>query len=308
MLYRSPKLAGENVDSPVVAIGNFDGVHRGHAAVIARAVSEASARGVGVAVLTFDPHPVRFFRPDVPEFSLTTLEQKAELLAALGVQAVVAAPFDADLAGLTPEQFVRTILVDQLGVSAVLVGTDFRFGKGRAGDVAELRVLAVEHGFDVLTVDLEQSGDEVISSTRVRACLADGELDVVNRLLGRPYAITGSIAHGDALGRTFGFPTANITPENPLLPADGIYATRLHTAAGSFVAATYIGTRPAVGGSSRVVEAYCLDAPEDLDLYGEVVALDFGARVRGDQDFTSHEELIEQMHRDVARVRELSER
>lgn len=309
VLFRSPKLAGEALNRPIVAIGNFDGVHRGHASVIERAVAMAQHHDVDAAVLTFDPHPVLYFRPETPEFRLTSLEQKAALLTDLGLQAVVACTFDATLAGLAPDEFVQSILVDALHVSAVLVGSDFRFGKGRAGDVDTLRELGREHGFQVLTVPLESSDAEVISSTRVRQALIAGELDVVARLLGRPYTLTGTVEGGDALGRTFGFPTANIAPENPLLPADGIYATRLRTPAlGDYVAATYIGTRPAISaGASRIVEAYCLDAPEELDLYGAHVELEFVARVREDRDFASHDALIAQMHVDVAQVRAISE-
>lgn len=309
MLYRSTRDARHELESPVVAIGNFDGVHRGHAAVVDRAVAEARARGVDAVVLTFDPHPVLYFRPQTPEFRLTTLEQRATLLTALGVRAVVAARFDAALAGQTPAEFVDEILAGDLGASAVLVGEDFRFGRGRAGDVAMLRELGAAHGIDVISLDqvrVEAAGVPV-SSTRVRAALAEGDLRTVEELLGRPYAITGRVQHGDAIGRTFGFPTANLRPDTPLLPPDGIYATRLwDEAAGGFVAATYIGTRPSVGGTERVVEAYCLDAPAELDLYDRVVELEFWGRIRGDQHFADTDALIAQMHRDVARVREIA--
>lgn len=309
MLYRSPALAGEALARPVVAIGNFDGVHRGHAAVIARVVAEAESRGVDAAVLTFEPHPVRFFRPDVPEFRLTTLTQKAERLAELGVHAVVAATFDADIANLSPTEFVEHVLVAQLGASAVLVGLDFRFGKGRAGDVDELRRLGAARDLEVLTLEQVRIDGEPISSTRIREALGRGDLATVTRLLQRPYTVTGVVEGGDELGRTFGFPTANIAPHNPLLPPDGIYATRLWSEVhGEFVAATYVGTRPAVGGGDRVVEAFCLDAPADLHLYGETVELLFEHRVREDMDFDSHDGLIAQMHDDVARVRELLQR
>lgn len=288
----------------MLAIGNFDGVHRGHAKVIRRAVAEAEERGVDAAVLTFEPHPVLVFRPDTPEFRLTSLEQKAQLLAELGIAGVVAATFDRQLASLSPEKFVQQILVDALDVSAVLVGEDFRFGSKRAGDTDALRRLGGSR-FDVITLEEVRADDEVISSTRIREALRNADLALVERLLGRPYGVRGTVEHGDALGRTFGFPTANVDPETPLLPPDGIYAAKLRCAEQCWDAAAYIGTRPAVDGTARVVEAFCLGVEGELDLYDAVVELDFLAWIRGDRDFESEAGLIEQMKRDVAAVEDV---
>lgn len=305
LLYRSAKQAGDALKRPVVAIGNFDGVHRGHRAVIAQAASLAAETGTDSAVLTFEPHPVRYFRPDTPPFRLTTLEQKAAYLEEAGIDAVVAATFDEALASLAPREFVEEILVNALRASAILVGEDFRFGSGRAGDIATLRTLGDEHGFRVVPIAQVREESDVISSTAIRTALRNGNLERVTELLGRPYAIVGTIIQGDQQGREYGFPTANLDTPNPLLPPDGIYATRLtDPVEGEFGAATYVGTRPTVDGTTRNVEAYCLDVPDGFDIYGHAVELAFLSQVRGDEHFPGIDEMIEQMHIDVATVRE----
>lgn len=307
MLYRTPEEAGRHLDHPVVAIGNFDGVHRGHQAVLDQVVERARRDGHSSAVLTFEPHPVQYFRPDLPAFRLTTLEQKARLIEALGIDGVVAATFDASIANLSPEDFVRGILQHALGASVVFVGADFRFGKNRAGDAEVLRELCAQRGIALEIVKAVRDASEVISSTRIRDAVRDGDLDTANELLGRPYSVFGRVVHGQGKGREFGFPTANIQIANPLLPPDGIYATRLHHAVhGTLDAATYVGTRPTLGAElERAVEAYCLEPPDSFVIYGDEVELEFLATVRGDQKFDSIDELLEQMRRDVERVREV---
>lgn len=305
-MFQSPESAGQALDHPVVAIGNFDGVHRGHQTVLRDAIERAETRGVDSAVLTFEPHPVRFFRPDTPEFRLTTLEQKAELLEALGIDGVVAVTFDEALSNLSPEEFVDSILHRGLGASAVLVGSDFRFGKDRAGDTDSLRELCRTRDIDVHIIDQVREEGDAISSSRIRDALRDGDLATVTELLGRPYAIRGDVVSGEKNGRKFGFPTANVGAENPLLPPDGIYASWLTDPEhGRLPAATYIGTRPTLDGEHRAVEAFCLDVAEPFDIYGHHVEITFVQSVRDDRKFDSIEAMIEQMHRDVENVREV---
>ncbi len=303
-MFRTPESAGESLNRPVVAIGNFDGVHRGHQTVIGSAMRKAEAAGVDAAVLTFEPHPVRFFRPEIPEFRLTTLEQKAELLEELGVDGVLALTFDEDLSNLSPRQFVDAILHEGMGASAVLVGADFRFGKDRAGDTDTLRALCDERDIEVVIVEQVREDGDVISSSRIRDALRDGDLSTVTELLGRPYAIRGDVVSGEKNGRKFGFPTANVDPDNPLLPPDGIYASWLTDPEhGRLQAATYIGTRPTLDGEHRVVESFCIDVEEPFDIYGHHVEIAFVETVRGDRKFDSIDAMIEQMHRDVDDVR-----
>jgi riboflavin kinase/FMN adenylyltransferase len=303
-VFRTPKSAGDALNRPVVAIGNFDGVHRGHQAVVRTAIERADALGVDTAVLTFEPHPVRFFRPEMPAFRLTTLEQKAERLEALGVDGVVPLDFDEEISNLSPEEFVENILHDGLRASAVLVGSDFRFGKGRAGDTAMLRELCAARDIEVIVIEQVLDDGDAISSSRIRQALAEGDLEMVTALLGRHYAIRGNVVSGEKNGRKFGFPTANIDPDNPLLPPDGIYASWLTDPEhGRLPAATYVGTRPTLDGEHRAVEAFCLDVEEPFDIYGHHVDLEFVESVRGDQKFESVDAMIEQMHRDVANVR-----
>ena len=309
LLYRSPEEAGKHLTRPAIAIGNFDGVHVGHRHVIDTVLEVARRNAVSAAVLTFEPHPVQYFRPELPPFRLSTLEQKARLLESLGVDGVVAATFDKSIANLSPEEFVRGILAQALRASAVFVGADFRFGRNRAGDVDVLRSLASQHGIEVHIVEPVRRGDEIVSSTRIRTAVRDGDLPTATRLLGQPYRIIGRVVHGAGNGREFGYPTANIESGNPLLPPDGIYATRLlHARHGTLAAATYVGTRPTLGDElARTVEAYCLHAPADFVIYGDEVQLEFVERVRPDARFDSVDALIEQMGRDVQRIAEILE-
>lgn len=291
-----------------MAIGNFDGVHRGHQAVLAQVMQRAARDGVSSAVLTFEPHPVQYFRPDAPPFRLTTLEQKARLIEELSVDGVVAVRFDASIAKLSPEEFVQGILHKALNASTVFVGADFRFGRNRAGDVETLRTLGGERGIGVVVVDpVREEDGTVISSTRIRTAVREGRLEDANTLLGRPYTLVGRVVHGAGKGTGFGFPTANLRSANPLLPPDGIYASRLHHAGvGALDAATYIGTRPTIGDElERAIEAYCLSAPDEFEIYGDEVELELIARVRDDRRFDSVDELIAQIGRDVEHVREI---
>ncbi|RKS05166.1 riboflavin kinase/FMN adenylyltransferase [Nocardiopsis sp. Huas11] len=294
----------------VVAVGVFDGVHRGHQAILATAVERGRALDLPVVVVTFDPHPETVLRGATPPV-LTPLDRRVELLAGQGADAVCVLPFDKPLSARSPEEFVRSVLVDRLHAAAVVVGEDFRFGHRAAGDVAALAGFGHEFGFTAHGVPLVADG-RTITSTRVRALLADGDVSSAAALLGRPHRVEGEVVHGAARGRELlGFPTANMDlAPGTAVPGDGVYAGRLSrvsTTAGQeslWPAAISVGTNPTFDGAERTVEAYALDR-DDLQLYGVHMAVEFTHRIRGQERFDSVDELIVAMHRDVARCREV---
>jgi riboflavin kinase/FMN adenylyltransferase len=295
--------------SSVVAVGVFDGVHRGHQVVLRRAAETAEQLDLPVVVITFDPHPLRVVRPDVAPDLLGTVDYRARLLGSAGADAVLVLPFTPELSKLTPEDFVRRVLADRLHAAAVVVGANFRFGHRAAGDVGLLRELGERHGFTVEEVEEQADAADRFSSTRTRDLLLAGEVGAAAAVLGRPYAIEGVVVEGDRRGRALGFPTANLAcPDGIVVPADGVYAGWLlvGSSGGSerMPAAISIGSNPTFAGAGRRVEAYALDR-DDLELYGRQVAVEFVARLRGMQRFESVAALRAQMTADVERSREL---
>lgn len=292
----------------VVTIGVFDGVHRGHRAVVGQVVERARARGAAPVVVTFEPHPLEVLRPALAPKALSTPEHRAALLGAIGVEGVLLLPFDQELASWSPERFVDEVLVAALHAVEVIVGEDFRFGARAAGDIGTLRTLGGQRGFDVTALAPVGETGHRWSSTYVRDRVALGDVGRAAHALNRPHRLEGPVAHGDKRGRELGFPTANVdVGAGAAVPADGIYAGwLLRPGTGQRLpAAISIGTNPTFDGEARRVEAYVLgfdDRPEELDLYGEHVALEFVARVRETVRFTTVEALVEQMHRDVAQV------
>ena len=291
----------------VVVVGNFDGVHRGHRAVLARARGIADRDGHHLVVVTFDPHPVAVLRPDHAPSVLTDLRTRAELLAAAGADAVLVLPFTLDVAGWSPLEFVDRVLVDALHASAVVVGANFRFGARAAGDVALLREAGESRGFTAERIALD-GGPQVWSSTYVRTCLAEGDVARAAEALGRPFSLRGAVVIGDRRGRELGYPTANVpVVRDRAAPADGVYAgwlTRLDTG-DRFPAAVSVGTNPTFAGDrERRVEAYVLDR-DDLELYGVEVEIELVERLRGMTRFDGVPELLEQMADDVRRTREV---
>jgi riboflavin kinase/FMN adenylyltransferase len=271
-----------------VAVGEFDGVHLGHREVIAG----------NDTVLTFEPHPLAVIRPEAAPKLLTSLEVKIELVAALGAQELVVIPFDDRFAAQTPREFIDHVLVDQLQATHVSVGENFYFGHGAAGDTD---MLAADPRFDSRVVTLVEVDGEIVSSSHIRALVLAGEVDQAARLLGAPFALRGEVVHGDQRGRTLGFPTANIVPDEHLVcPGHGVYAARV----GAACAAVSIGVRPTFGsGRAVLVEAYLLDRDEDL--YGQRLHVEFVSRLRGERRFDSVDALVAQMHRDVEQARSL---
>ena len=290
----------------VVTIGNFDGVHRGHRTLIARTTAEATQRGARAVALTFDPHPAAVLRPDAVPAALQSLEERTALLRESGCDEVVVVPFDAAFAAQGPEEFIDRLLVDRLAAELVVVGTNFRFGRAAAGDVALLIALGEQRGFGVEAVGLVDLGDGPVSSSALRSQLAAGDVEVVARGLGRPFSLTGEVVHGEGRGRTIGIPTANVAvAEGRVLPADGVYACWAGAEGGGRTPAVVnVGWRPTFAGTSRSVEAHLLvdDGP---DLYGQRLTLEFVARVRGEQRFEGPEALVARIHEDIRMAREL---
>ncbi|MCP2256906.1 FMN adenylyltransferase (EC 2.7.7.2)/riboflavin kinase (EC 2.7.1.26) [Streptoalloteichus tenebrarius] len=299
----------------VVTIGVFDGVHRGHQQLIGRAVRMARERGLPCVLMTFDPHPAEVVRPGSHPAQLTTLRRRAELVEELGVDVFCVLPFTPELSRVPADEFVHEVLVDRLHAAAVVVGENFTFGHRAAGDVASLRRLGERFGFVTegagLVSDSAEGGAITFSSTYIRSCVDAGDVAAAARALGRPHRLEGIVVRGDGRGRDLGFPTANLsTPRFAAIPADGVYACRfIHVGHGepavtrSLPAAVSVGTNPTFSGRERRVEAYVLDVNEDF--YGERVALDFVARLRGMERFATTEALIDEMRRDVERTRQV---
>lgn len=286
----------------VVALGNFDGFHRGHQAVVGKAVALAREAGRPALVATFDPHPVRFFRPDAPPFRLTTLDQRERLFSEAGADAMVVFRFDAALAGLTAEQFVADRLTAMLGASGVVTGEDFTFGRGRGGNAAILAALGKAHGIAAHAVGPVGDDGEPVSSSRIREALIAGDCATATRLLTRPFAIEGVVQHGDKNGRKLGYPTANIDMGNYLRPRYGIYAIRGRLADGRVLdGVANLGIRPQFDPPKELLEPHFFGF--DADLYGQTIEVALIAFLRPEAKFDSLDALKAQMAKDCEDAR-----
>jgi len=287
-----------------ISIGVFDGVHGGHRMLIGRMIDEARARGLTGGVVTFHPHPITVVRPDVPFSYIESLERRVELLRELGAAFVSVLTFTSELQQVSAADFTR-LLVEEARMRLLVVGEDFRLGRGGEGTVERLRAIGEEQGFEVLAVPLLADAGAVdrISSTRVREALADGNMDDVSAFLGRPYAIRGPVLHGEERGRRMGFPTLNVgvSPDRAL-PPNGVYVTRALVGDRTYSAVTNIGTRPTFDGRNTTVETHLLDF--EGDLYGHVVTVELLHRLRGEQKFDGLDALSAQIRRDVQETRE----
>jgi riboflavin kinase/FMN adenylyltransferase len=285
---RQVKLAEAEPRSRRVAVGEFDGVHLGHREVI---------RGSDT-VLTFDPHPLQVIRPEAAPKLLTSLERKAELVAKLGVEELVVIPFDERFAAQTPEQFIDHVLIERLQAERVSVGENFRFGHRAAGDPD---LLAADSRFETEIVPLVEVDGEVVSSSHIRGLVLAGEVELAARFLGAPFELQGEVVRGDGRGRTLGFPTANIVPDEALVcPGHGVYAA----SADGMCAAVNVGVRPTFGtGRAVLIEAFLID--QEIDLYGRRLSVEFVQRLRGERRFDSVEALVAQMRADVEHTRRL---
>jgi len=288
----------------VIALGNFDGFHAGHQAVVGRAVRHAKDEGRPAIVATFDPHPVRFFKPDVPPFRLTTLDQRQELFGAAGADAMLVLPFDAALAGTTAEDFITGLLLDRYGAAGVVTGSDFVFGKGRGGNVVTLADHARRLGFFTEMVSPVDDADEVISSSRIREALQAGDCATATRLLTRPFTVHGTVQHGDKNGRLLGFPTANIDMGPYLRPRYGIYAVTGRLRDGRVLkGAANLGIRPSFDPPKELLEPHFFDFSGDL--YGQEIDVAFHAFIRGEAKFDDMDALTAQIAADCERAKAL---
>ncbi|WP_432097229.1 bifunctional riboflavin kinase/FAD synthetase [Streptomyces sp. bgisy100] len=293
----------------VVTIGSYDGVHRGHQLIIGRAVARARELGIPSVVVTFDPHPSEVVRPGSHPPLLAPHHRRAELMAELGVDAVLILPFTQEFSKLSPADFVVKVLVDKLHARAVVEGPNFRFGHKAAGNVELLTELGGTYDYEVEVVDLyvrgEAGGGEPFSSTLTRRLVAEGDMTGAMEILGRPHRVEGVVVRGAQRGRELGYPTANVeTLPHTAIPADGVYAGWLEVAGEAMPAAISVGTNPQFDGTERTVEAYAIDRV-GLDLYGLHVAVDFLAYLRGQEKFASIEALLDGIADDVKRSREL---
>lgn len=302
-------LAGDplewTVEGPTaLTIGVFDGLHLGHRAVMDRLVERARRDGLHPAALTFDPHPLEFVAPEHAPKLLTSVAQRIELLGECGIETVGILPFP-EIRDLSPETFAVDLLGGRLHAGYVAVGTDFRFGHNRAGDVPLLRSLGRKEGFEVEAIDLVAKVDgEVVSSTRIRAALAEGDVKTAAALLGRNFEVRGGVVHGDARGVSIGFPTANIhVPDRMAIPADGVYAVWCRIDGRRLPAVVNIGIRPTFAGTHRTVEVHVLDVDEDM--YGRELAVEVVERLRDEKRFDSVEALVAQLGSDVATARDV---
>lgn len=305
---RAPDGIPDGLPPSVVAIGKFDGVHSGHRAVIRELRRIAEERGLASAVVTFDRHPLALLAPEKCPPSLVGLDQKLDLLAETGIDTALVLTFDRATAGLSPDEFVRRILVGGLNAQVVLVGSDFRFGAGNSGTVATLQSLGAEYGFDVRLIgDVTSGAGRRVSSTWIRSLLDAGDVSGATELLGRPPSVRGVVVHGAQRGRELGFPTANLAPESEgLIPADGVYAGWLTDAGERYPAAVSVGNNPTFEGvPAKQVEAYVLD--RELDLYDHLVEISFVERIRGMVAYSGREPLIAQIRDDVERTRRILE-
>jgi riboflavin kinase / FMN adenylyltransferase len=289
---------------PVLALGNFDGLHRGHQKILDRLRRVSAERGATSVVMTFDPHPPRVIRPDKAPPLLMTLAQKLEALAEAGVQGAAIVPFTLELSRWDPETFVQAILVEWLHVAEVWVGANFLFGHDRVGNFSLLRTLGARYGFKTEKIDPVRYKDFVVSSTRIRRLVAEGRVDEAGALLGHQYYVDGTVVRGDGRGRTLGFPTANLCTDNELLPPHGVYATTATMDGVVHPSVTNIGVRPTVDRSGRTItETHIFDL--DRELYGTILRVGFVQRLRDERAFDTVDALRDQIAADCVRARVL---
>ncbi|MCB2050401.1 MAG: bifunctional riboflavin kinase/FAD synthetase [Novosphingobium sp.] len=287
----------------IVALGNFDGFHLGHQAVVGAAVEQARNEGRPCIVATFDPHPMRHFHPDTPPFRLTTLDQREELFCASGADAMLVFHFDGDLAGVTAEDFVSALMCDHIGAAGIVTGEDFSFGKGRSGNAAMLATLSASHGFSTRAVPPVALGGAPVSSSRIRDALQAGDCETATALMTRPYAVRSTVQHGDKRGRTIGYPTANLSMGAYLRPRFGIYAVtgRVLPTGQVLKGAANIGIRPTFDPPVELLEPFFFDFSGDL--YDQEIEIAFHHFLRPEAKFDSLEDLTKQMDKDCEEAR-----
>jgi riboflavin kinase/FMN adenylyltransferase len=287
----------------VITLGNFDGLHLGHQELIRKVIRRAKETGARSIVVTFRPHPLKILAPEKCPPLISIYEEKIKLFEKLGIDVLVKIPFTLDFAKMTPGDFVKGILCDMLGAKEIFVGFNYRFGRGREGNITTLKALGERLGFTVREVEQVSLDGEVISSTKIRHLLRDGEVEHAARLLGRTYTITGIVVKGDGRGKDLGFPTANIAPKHSIIPAHGVYAVRLFVRDRFYDGIANIGMRPTFDKNVLTVEVHVFDFNEDI--YGEDISLYFIGKIRDEKKFGSAGELIDQIRSDVGVARDL---
>lgn len=294
----------ENLRGSILALGNFDGFHLGHQAVVGRAIQRAFHERRPVIVATFDPHPVAFFKPDLPPFRLTTLDQRERLFAHAGADAMLVFEFGPQLASMDADEFVAEVLAKQIGAAGVITGDDFSFGKGRRGDAALLATIGAEHGIGAEAVPQVLLEGERISSGRIREALVAGDIGTATHMLSRDFAIESLVQRGDARGRELGYPTANLSFGDYQRPKYGIYAVRVTLEDGSeHPGVASLGVRPTFEPPQELLEAHLFDF--DGDLYGRKIEVALHAYIRDERKFASVDELVAHMREDEAKARKL---
>jgi len=293
--------AAESFRGGYASIGNFDGVHRGHQAMLNALTSRSRSDGVPAVAVTFDPHPIALLRPEATPPPLTSIEYRAELLGRYGVDVTIVLPTDRQLLALTAEEFFDRVVRGELHAKGLVEGSNFFFGRNRSGNVTVLRSLCAAHGLSLDVVPPVTVDEQLVSSSVIRSLIEAGDLGHAVRLLGHPYRVSGTVGRGAERGRTLGFPTANLFDVVTLTPANGVYAALAHTTDGRRAAAVNVGPNPTFGESSRKIEVHILDF--EGDLYSQTLDVDFLDRVRDVKRFASGEELRTQLEHDVAVVR-----
>jgi len=284
---------------PIVAtIGNFDGVHRGHQAILESVRNAAAARRETSLLITFEPHPLAVVAPSRRPKLLMTRRQKIEALEATGLHGMLVLPFDRELAAMSGDEFFGSFLAERLNFSAVHVGRNFRYGRGRDGDLRSLQALGASRGFGVVGLAPVEVGGETVSSSAIRTAVEEGDVERARAMLGRPFALTGEVVRGEGRGRALEYPTANVAVENESIPRLGVYVTETAAFASRFPSVTNVGVRPTFGGTHLTVETHLLDVDEDL--YGERLEVRFLARLRDEMRFAGPSELSDQIARDLA--------
>lgn len=295
----------ERLNSPVLALGNFDGVHLGHQSMLKVAMERAADIGGLSVVFTFDPHPVKVLAPEKYLPLITPVEKKIQLMDELGLSAVVCAEFSIDFAKLSPKQFIKDLLVDKIGAKEIVVGFNYSFGRGREGGIDSLREMGEEYGFKLHVVEPFRVGGIVVSSSKVRGAIWSGNARLAAALLGRPYGMEGVVVPGRNRGKKLGFPTANIETRGELFPKSGVYATIVILKGKRYKSVTNVGKQPTFSDGVFSVEAHMFDF--DMDIYGEQVEVLFIERVRDEMAFPGPEALVEQIKLDAAKAKEILE-
>ncbi len=302
-VYHDLKEYGESLPYPVVTMGNFDGIHRGHQEIFRTLRQEAEAHGGTTLVITFFPHPLKVLHPDHAPRLITNLKERIKLMEGCGIDCVICLPFDEEFAGWDAERFVREILVGKIGARKVLVGEDFRFGRNREGDIAFLQARGRPFGYTVRKIKPVQVDGMEVSSTRIRQLIQKGRVRDSAALLGRPYDISGTVVTGEKRGRTLGFPTANLATEAELLPPNGVYAVRVALGKEQRPGVASLGVKPTFSGKRFSIEAHIFDF--DRDIYGESIRMEFIEWIRDEKSFPDARALAEQIDRDAKQARHI---